>query len=405
MHDVTLALNALRRGQLIVLLDDEDRENEGDLVLAAEFATTETINFMARFGRGLICLSMAGPEIDRLGLPPMVARNQGRRSTAFTVSIEAREGVTTGISAADRARTIQVACDPASGPAHIASPGHIFPLRSADGGVLERNGHTEGSVDLMRLAGLRPAAVICEIMRDDGEMMRRGEMVDFVRHHGLPSLTMAQLVEYRLRHETLVTEVAETDLPTRFSDAPFRVHAFCNHIDKSEQLALVSPGAAEGPPLVRLHSECLTGDAFGSLRCDCGPQLHESLERLAGCPGGILVYMRGHEGRGIGLANKIRAYALQDEGLDTVEANRALGLPDDNRDYANAAQILRALGHTSVRLLTNNLAKAEGLRRYGVEVVSVEPLITQPNPFNTHYLDTKARKFGHRLPLLEFTGA
>ena len=405
MQDVELALNALRRGQMIVLLDDEDRENEGDLILAAEFATTETINFMARFGRGLICLAMAGSEIDRLGLPPMVARNQGRRSTAFTVSIEAREGVTTGISAADRARTIQVACDPESGPAHIASPGHIFPLRAADGGVLQRNGHTEGSVDLMRLAGLRPAAVICEIMRDDGEMMRRGETVEYVRRHNLPSLTMAQLVEHRLRHETLVTEAAVSELPTSFAQAPFRVHAFCSQIDKSEHLALRSRGVAEGPPLVRLHSECLTGDALGSLRCDCGPQLHESMRRLAEAPGGVLVYMRGHEGRGIGLANKIRAYALQDDGLDTVEANRALGLPDDGRDYANAAQILRALGHTAVRLLTNNPAKADGLRRYGVDVMSVEPLITRPNPFNAHYLNTKARKFGHNLPLPEFTDA
>lgn len=405
MQDVLTALEALRRGQMIVLLDDEDRENEGDLVLPAEFATTETINFMARFGRGLICLAMAGSEIDRLGLPPMVARNQGRRSTAFTVSIEAREGVTTGISAADRARTIQVACDPESGPAHIASPGHIFPLRAVDGGVLQRNGHTEGSVDLMRLAGLRPAAVICEIMRDDGEMMRRGEMVDYVRRHNLPSLTMAQLVEYRLRHETLVTEAAEAEMPTSFAKAPFCAHAFCSQIDNSEHLALRSPGAADGPPLVRLHSECLTGDAFGSLRCDCGPQLHESMRRLADSPGGVLVYMRGHEGRGIGLANKIRAYALQDDGLDTVDANRALGLPDDGRDYANAAQILRAMGHTSVRLLTNNPAKADGLRRYGVEVVSIEPLITRPNPFNAHYLDTKARKFGHKLPLPEYTDA
>ena len=405
MQDVDLALNALRRGQMIVLLDDEDRENEGDLVLAAEFATTETINFMARFGRGLICLAMAGSEIDRLGLPPMVARNQGRRSTAFTVSIEARDGVTTGISAADRARTIQVACDPESSPAHIASPGHIFPLRAVDGGVLQRNGHTEGSVDLMQLAGLRPAAVICEIMRDDGEMMRRGEMVEYVRRHALPSLTMAQLVEHRLRHETLVTEAAVSALPTSFARAPFRMHAFCSRIDQSEHLALVSPGDAEGPPLVRLHSECLTGDALGSLRCDCGPQLHESMRRLADSPGGILVYMRGHEGRGIGLANKIRAYALQDGGMDTVDANRALGLPDDGRDYANAAQILRALGHTAVRLLTNNPAKADGLRQYGVEVVSAEPLITRPNPFNAHYLDTKARKFGHNLSLPEYTDA
>lgn len=405
MQNVQLALDALRRGGMIVLLDDEGRENEGDLVMAAEFATPQSVNFMTRFGRGLVCLAMADTEIDRLGLTPMVAVNRARRSTAFTVSIEAVEGITTGISAADRCQTIRVACDPASGPAQIASPGHIFPLRAAPGGVLQRDGHTEGSVDLMRIAGLRPAAVICEIMREDGEMMRRGDMTEFVAQHGLPSLTMAELVEYRLRTETLVREVAVASLPTAYAATPFQVHAYESLIDGSEQLALVSPGKAQGAPLVRVHSECLTGDAFGSLRCDCGPQLQESLRRLAASPGGVLIYLRGHEGRGIGLANKIRAYALQDQGLDTVEANQALHLPEDARDYAHAAQILRALGHDTIRLLTNNPAKPQSLARYGVSALQVEPLVIGANPFNAHYLSTKASKFGHNLPGLEALSA
>ena len=401
MQNVHTAIARLRAGGMIVLLDDEDRENEGDIILAAEFATTETVNFMARYGRGLICLAMAGSEIDRLGLSPMVARNQARRSTAFTVSIEARDGITTGISAADRAQTIRIATDPASGPGQIASPGHVFPLRAAPGGVLERNGHTEGAVDLMQIAGLRPSAVICEVMRDDGEMMRRTDMTDFVARHDLPVLTMAQLVDYRLREETLVQKVSEASLPTAHTRTPLRVHAFRSMIDSSEDLALTSVGTPAGVPLVRLHSECLTGDAFGSLRCDCGAQLQESLRRIDAAPGNILLYLRGQEGRGIGLANKICAYHLQDQGLDTVEANRALGLPDDSRNYAKAAQILRAMGHTEVRLLSNNPAKAAGLEHYGVRVVATEPLIIPSNPFNARYLETKAVRFGHSLPLPE----
>ena len=396
MQTLAAALTRLKTGGMIVLMDDEDRENEGDLILAAEHATAEAVNFMAGKGRGLICLAMDGEEIDRLGLPPMVAKNMARRSTAFTVSIEAREGITTGISAADRAHTVRVAADPASGSMQIASPGHIFPLRAAEGGVLARSGHTEGAVDLMRLAGLRPAAMICEVMREDGGMMRRGEMAAFARAHDLPVLTMDQLIAHRLRTEALAELIGTSDLPT--AHGTFRAHAFRSLVDGSEHLALVSPGQS-ATPLVRVHSECLTGDAFGSARCDCGAQLQESLRLLAQEPGGVLVYLKGQEGRGIGLANKIRAYALQDQGLDTAEANAALGLPEDGRDYHMAAQILRALGQTRVRLLTNNPAKPAGLAKYGVAVAQTLPLFTGANATNLGYLRTKAQKFGHSLPL------
>lgn len=394
MPALSQALTQLRNGGMVILVDDEDRENEGDLVLAAEFATPEAINFMARYGRGLICLALTGEQVDRLGLPPMVANNRARRSTAFTVSIEAREGITTGISAHDRAETIQVAADPRATPADIASPGHVFPLRAAEGGVLVRDGHTEGAVDLMRLAGLRQAGVICEVMRDDGQMARRPDLEAFAHEHGLPILTIRDIIAHRLANETLVDEVGRSLLPTEHSPVPLEVRAFRSRLDGTEHLALIR-NTLQGAPLVRLHSECLTGDALGSLRCDCGPQLQEALRRIATGDGGALIYLRGQEGRGIGLANKIRAYALQDQGHDTVEANTALGFAPDARDYGIAGQILRALGVSRLRLLSNNPGKAEALEHHGIAVVERVPLEIAANPYNWRYLATKRDKFGH----------
>jgi 3,4-dihydroxy 2-butanone 4-phosphate synthase/GTP cyclohydrolase II len=389
------ALKQLRQGGMIVLVDDEDRENEGDLVVAAEFATPAAVNFMATHGRGLICLALTGEQVDRLALPAMTTNNKARRSTAFTVSIEARDGITTGISAHDRARTIAAAVNPDAQPGDVVSPGHVFPLRAAAAGVLERDGHTEGAIDLMRLAGLQPAAVICEIMRDDGEMARRPDLDLFAQKHGLPILSIRELVEHRGRNEVLVEEVAAAALPSSFGGDEMRVHAFRSLLDGSEHLALVKYPLPE-TPLVRVHSECLTGDALGSLRCDCGQQLQAGL-RLISESGGVLVYLRGQEGRGIGLANKIRAYALQDQGHDTFDANLALGFAADARDYATAAQILRALGVSEVELLTNNPHKAESLERYGIGVSSQRPLSVTANPFNLRYLATKREKFGHTL--------
>lgn len=394
MSALSQALTQLRHGGMVILVDDEDRENEGDLVVAAEFATPEAINFMARYGRGLICLALTGERVDRLGLPPMVATNRARRSTAFTVSIEAVDGITTGISAHDRARTIQVATDPDVMPHHIASPGHVFPLRAAENGVLAREGHTEGAVDLMRLAGLRPAGVICEIMRNDGQMARRPDLVIFAREHKLPILTIRDIIAHRVATETLVDEVARSELPTEHSPIPLEVRAFRGRLDGTEHLALIRNPLA-GIPLVRLHSECLTGDALGSLRCDCGPQLQESLRRIATSDGGALIYLRGQEGRGIGLANKIQAYALQDQGYDTVEANTALGFAPDARDYGIAAQILRALGIEHLRLLSNNPDKVLSLEQFGIPVAERVPLEIPPNPYNRRYLATKRDKFGH----------
>jgi 3,4-dihydroxy 2-butanone 4-phosphate synthase/GTP cyclohydrolase II len=364
-------------------------------VVAAEFATPAAVNFMATHGRGLICLALTGQQVDRLALPAMTTNNRARRSTAFTVSIEAREGITTGISAYDRARTIAAAANPDAQVGDVVSPGHVFPLRAAEGGVLTRNGHTEGAVDLMRLAGLQPSAVICEVMRDDGEMARRPDLDVFAEKHGLPILSIRDLVEHRGRNEVLVEEVATAALPTSFGDDEMRVHAFRSLVDGTEHLALVKH-PLPGTPLVRVHSECLTGDALGSLRCDCGQQLQAGLQLISE-NGGVLVYLRGQEGRGIGLANKIRAYALQDEGHDTFDANVALGFAADARDYAIAAQILRALGLSEVELLTNNPRKAESLERYGVRVSSRRPLSIPANPFNLRYLATKREKFGHAL--------
>jgi 3,4-dihydroxy 2-butanone 4-phosphate synthase/GTP cyclohydrolase II len=382
---------------MVLLVDDEDRENEGDLVVAAEFATPEAIAFMAKKACGLICLALTGEQIDRLGLNPMVAMNRARRSTAFTVSIEAREGITTGISAFDRAHTIRVAADPAVAQGAIVSPGHVFPLRAAEGGVLIRNGHTEGAVDLVRLAGLSPAAVICEVMGESGHMAQRPELDQFAREHDIPVLTIAELVEHRWATERLVEEVASADLPTAYADGVLRVHAFRSLIDGEEHLAIVRRPLGK-TPLVRVHSECLTGDALGSLRCDCGPQLNEAQRLISEDPeGGVVIYLRGQEGRGIGLANKIRAYALQDGGLDTLDANTALGLPADARHYGIAAQILKALGIERLRLLSNNPAKADALSGYGIDVAGKVPLVIPPNPFNRRYLATKGQRFGHSL--------
>ena len=398
MSTLPETLNHLRQGGMIILVDDENRENEGDLVVAAEFATPEAVNFMAKHGRGLICLTMTGEHIDKFNLAPMTANNKARRSTAFTISIEARDGITTGISAFDRARTIAAAINPNAKPDDIVSPGHIFPLRAAEGGVLKRAGHTEGSVDLMRLAGLSSAGVICEIMSDDGQMSRRPALEDFAKIHNLPILTIEELIKHRLMTEILIDEVAQSELPTAYADEPLRVHAFRSRIDGTEHLAIVKYPLPK-TPLVRVHSECLTGEALGSLRCDCGPQLQTAIRLISESDGGVLIYMRNQEGRGIGLANKIKAYALQDQGYDTVEANTALGFANDTRDYTAAAQMLKALGVGELTLLSNNPEKARALEMLGLNVVEQRPLVIDANPFNATYLATKRDKLGHTFEL------
>lgn len=396
MSRLSDAIERLKTGRMIILVDDEDRENEGDLVIAAQFADGPAIAFMARQASGLICLTLEGEAVDRLGLPPMVADNRTSRQTAFTVSIEAATGVDTGISAFDRARTIAAATAPRATTADLVSPGHVFPLRAAPGGVLARAGHTEASVDLMKLAGLGAAGVICEIMNDDGTMARRPQLETFSRRHDIPILTIAEVAAHRMATEVLVDEVAAARLPSDHGDETFEVRAFRGRVDGIEHLAVIK-GPLTGAPLTRVHSECLTGDALGSQRCDCGAQLQAALKRIGDSDGGVLLYLRGHEGRGLGLANKIRAYALQDGGLDTVEANHALGYPDDPRDYGVAAQMLKALGVTRVRLLSNNPRKAAGLRANGVAVSEELPLVTPSNPHNAAYLDAKRDKLGHGL--------
>jgi 3,4-dihydroxy 2-butanone 4-phosphate synthase/GTP cyclohydrolase II len=398
MNTIPELIEDIRNGKMVILIDDEDRENEGDLVVAAEFITAETVNFMATEARGLICLSLANEQIARLGIPLMVKDEQNftPHKTAFTVSIEAAAGVTTGISAADRAHTIRVASNPHAKPSDIIVPGHIFPIRAKTGGVLKRAGHTEGSVDLAKLAGLNQAAVICEVMNADGTMARVPDLMKFAEKHGLKMGTIVDLIRYRIQHETLVTEVAQARLPNTYGEG-FTVRAFTNCVDGAEHIVLqmgeISP---DDSVLVRVHSECMTGDVFGSQRCDCGPQLHKAMEMIAKEGKGVVLYLR-QEGRGIGLANKIRAYQLQDQGMDTVEANLHLGFPNDSRDYGIGAQILRSIGVRKIRLLTNNPAKRVGLKGYGIEIVDRIPLIISANLNNVGYLNVKRDKMGHLL--------
>ncbi|OGQ97046.1 MAG: bifunctional 3,4-dihydroxy-2-butanone 4-phosphate synthase/GTP cyclohydrolase II [Deltaproteobacteria bacterium RIFOXYD12_FULL_57_12] len=392
----------IRAGKMIILVDDEDRENEGDLCMAAEAVTPEAINFMAKYGRGLICLTLDREIVKQLQLPMMVRDNQSPYGTGFTVSIEARTGVTTGISAADRARTIQVAADPNARPYDLVSPGHIFPLRARRGGVLERTGQTEGSVDLARLAGMRQAGVICEIMSDDGTMARMPDLEKFAAEHDLKIATIADLVAYRLRRDRLVHRAAEARLPSLFG-GEFRAIVYTNDVDKHEHLALVMGDIdPEEEIMVRVHSECLTGDVFGSVRCDCGPQLQEAMRMVAAAGRGVVLYMR-QEGRGIGLINKFKAYYLQDNnGLDTVDANLELGFKADLRDYGIGAQILRDLGVRKMCLLTNNPKKIVGLEGYELQVTSRKPIEVKSRPENVKYLRCKKEKLGH---LLELAGA
>ncbi|NHO20065.1 3,4-dihydroxy-2-butanone-4-phosphate synthase [Acetobacter oeni] len=420
------AVDAIRAGRMVIMVDDEDRENEGDLVMAAEFMTPEAMNFMVTHGRGLVCLPLTSDRIGQLGLPMMTKVNTAPRSTAFTVSIEAKEGVTTGISAYDRAQTVLAAVKPDATPSDLVSPGHIFPLRAAPGGVLERNGHTEGSIDLALLAGCRPAAVICEILSSDGTMARRPELEAFGEEHGLPVISIAALSGWISRHGThavvptdidssselppvlldavngaqaaVTAEVAEAALPTGFGGDDLVIHAFRDG-DGVEHVALVkgNPAAEGAVPLVRLHSECLTGDALGSLRCDCGSQLQTALRKIGQAETGVLIYLRGHEGRGIGLGNKIRAYALQDQGLDTIDANHRLGFATDARDWSSAASILRDLGISRLDLMTNNPEKVRALGERGFTVRQRIGLDIPSNPFNRAYLDAKRRRMGHSL--------
>lgn len=388
----------IRAGKMIILVDDEDRENEGDLCMAAEKVTPEAINFMATHGRGLICLTLTPEQLEKLQIPMMVQNNKSPYETAFTVSIEARTGVTTGISAADRARTILAAVDPEAGPNDIVSPGHIFPLRARRGGVLVRTGQTEGSVDLSKLAGLDPSGVICEIMKEDGTMARMPDLEKFAEEHDLKIATIADLVAYRTREDKLVHRAAETNLPTRYGT--FRAVVFTNDVDEHEHVALIKGEISpQEDIMVRVHSACLTGDVFGSKRCDCGGQLHNAMRMIESEGTGIVLYMQ-QEGRGIGLVNKIKAYALQEQGYDTVEANQELGFKADLRDYGIGAQILRDLGVRKMKLITNNPKKIVGLEGYGLKVTGRLPIEMEAEPENLNYLKTKKDKLGHMLEML-----
>ncbi len=387
------AVDAIRSGEIIIVVDDEDRENEGDFIMAAEKVTPQAINFMATHGRGLICVPMTPERLEELDLQPMVTENTAHLGTAFTVSVDAKKEVTTGISAQDRAKTIQVLIDPATKPRDLARPGHIFPLRARRGGVLRRAGHTEAVVDLARLAGLYPAGVLCEIMDEDGSMARVPRLLEIAAKFNLKIITIKDLIEYRRRKEHLVHRVATANLPTRFGE--FTIHIYESDIDPNDHVALVKGEInPEKPILVRVHSQCLTGDVFHSLRCDCGDQLEKALQMIEHEGEGVLLYMR-QEGRGIGLANKIKAYHLQEHGKDTVEANEALGFKPDLRDYGIGAQILADLGIRKIRLMTNNPKKIVGLKGYGMEVVERVPIEVIPNPVNLKYLQTKRDKMGH----------
>jgi 3,4-dihydroxy 2-butanone 4-phosphate synthase / GTP cyclohydrolase II len=399
MEKIKAAINLIRKGHMLIVVDDTDRENEGDLLMAAEKATPQAINFMAKYGRGLICAPMTGERLDVLHLGSMVAENTDRMRTAFTVSVDAREGVTTGISAHDRARTVRTLIDPQTRPGDLLKPGHIFPLRAREGGVLVRAGHTEASIDLARLAGLYPAGVICEIMNEDGTMARLPQLQRFARRHRLMILSIAELIRYRRRYEKLVQRVAETQIQTRWGT--FRLIAYESTGEAGPHLALVKGDlsrAQDQAPLVRVHSECLTGDVLGSLRCDCGEQLHRALSMIEKEKLGALLYMR-QEGRGIGLANKLKAYHLQDRGLDTVEANEKLGFAPDLRDYGTGAQILTDLGLKRIRLMTNNPRKIVGLRGYGLTIVKRIPIQVPVNACNANYIRTKKNKLGHFLDI------
>jgi len=392
------ALEDIRQGKMVILVDDEDRENEGDLTMAAERVTPEAINFMAKYGRGLICLSLTEERLNALRLPMMVSENTSRFQTAFTISVDARRGITTGISAADRACTILTAIDENVQPEDLVSPGHIFPLKARKGGVLVRTGQTEGSIDLARLAGLKPAGVICEIMKDDGTMARMPDLQIFAKEHGLKIITIADLIKYRLNKEILVRRIATARLPTKYGGV-FTAIAYENDIDSYHHIALVKGEIGpEDKVLVRVHSQCLTGDVFGSRRCDCEEQLHTAMAMVEKEGKGVIVYMR-QEGRGIGLVNKLRAYCLQDTGKDTVEANEELGFKADMRDYGIGAQILVDLGLHKISLMTNNPRKIKGLEGYGIEVVERVPIETTPHQENIEYLKAKAKKMGHLLSI------
>ena len=399
LASISEAIEDIKAGKFIIIVDDESRENEGDLAMAAEMITPDAINFMAKYGRGLICLPIIGQRLDELGIPLMVTNNTSHYSTAFTVSIEAKNEVTTGISAFDRARTIKTVLDPDTKAGDLAQPGHIFPIRAREGGVLVRAGHTEAVVDLARLAGLYPAGVICEIMDEDGTMARLPQLEAMASKFAFKIVTIADLIAYRLRHEKFVQRVTEARLPTKYGE--FAAVAYKSVVDAAEHVALAKGDiSSDEPVLVRVHSECLTGDVFGSLRCDCGAQIEMALQSIAKEDRGVFLYMR-QEGRGIGFHNKLCAYALQDQGMDTVEANIALGFAPDLRDYGVGAQILADLGLHNIRLLTNNPKKVIGLESYGIKIVETVPLIAPPTPYNIRYLETKQKKLGHILGLQE----